>query len=303
MIFKKIKKLVGFFTGKNRRNRLKKELRKELMLDVERQLQKRLKAQRKKERAQRRKERTSKRVIRGLEGNFLHFENERLFNGTIKFLDGAQGNVIRFHEGSSFEGTIKVKGSNNLIEFGPHSKIRGTLSVGGKDRRLTFGDHSTGLGLFLVASGEDIHIGKWCMMSRNVEIRSTDAHGVVDRESRRSLNLQAPVFIGDHVWICAGVTIMKGSRIPSDSIVGAMSLVNRAFEEEGVVLAGIPAKVVKRGITWHRHIREVFTEEELDYRRYNAKLERIPHEPQLTDDATQNTNAMNLPIKEPNLLP
>jgi acetyltransferase-like isoleucine patch superfamily enzyme len=284
MTFKKIRrKVIGFFTGRKRLNRLKKTLRKELRQDFNKELRVRLREERKtwseREKARRKKERMQqrmpKRIIHGLEGNSVQFEQERLFDGTIRFRQGTSGNVILFRKGSSFEGTIKVKGSDNVIEFGEHSRIRGTLSIGGKGCRLTFGDYCTSESLFVVASGKDIHIGKWCMISRNVEIRTTDSHAVVDRETRQWVNPRVPVFIGDHVWICADVTIMKGSRIQSNSIVGAMSVVNRPFEEEGVVLAGIPAKVVKRGVTWHRILRESFTEEDLEYHRYDNKGQLI----------------------------
>lgn len=53
--------------------------------------------------------------------------------------------------------------------------------------------------------------------------------------------------------------------MPSDSIVGAMSFVNRQSDEEGVVLAGSPAKIVKRGITWNRSRRDKFTREQMDH--------------------------------------
>lgn len=298
MTFKKIKRrFIGFFTGKTRLEQLKKVLRKQVSQQVKKELGERLKAERKvwteREKARRKQERMPKRLIQGMEGNSVQFENELLFNGTIKFKPGAKGNVIVFREGSSFEGTIKVSGRNNLIEFCPHTRIRGTLSMGGKGCRLTFGDYTTTEPIYLVASGKDIHIGKWCMFSRNVEIRTTDSHAVVDPETGQWLNFREPVFIGDHVWICADANIMKGSRIQSNSIVAAMSLVNRPFEEEGVVLAGIPAKVVKRGVTWHRVIRDGgYTKEELEYHRYDNSGQLIEPVSQQAEDISGSGNTV-----------
>ncbi|RYD48124.1 MAG: hypothetical protein EOP85_04185 [Verrucomicrobiaceae bacterium] len=295
MTFIKIRrKVIEFLTGRSLLNRLKRKLRNELREEFKKELQARLKEERetwsKREKALRKKERlqerSPKRIIRGLERNSVQFEKERLFDGTIRFHEEASGNVILFREGSSFEGSIKVKGWDNVIEFGPHSKIRGTVAMGGRGCRLTFGDYSTAESLFVVASGQDIHIGKWCMFSRNVEIRTTDSHAVVDRDTGRWLNPRVPVFIGDHVWICANSTIMKGSRILSDSIVGAMSMVNRAFEEEGVVLAGVPAKVVRRGVTWHRKLQENFTPEDLQYHLYDNKGQLIETAPRQEDEAS-----------------
>ena len=37
-----------------------------------------------------------------------------------------------------------------------------------------------------------------------------------------------------------------------NSVVGQKSLVTRVFEEENVILAGVPAKIIKRDISWDR---------------------------------------------------
>jgi acetyltransferase-like isoleucine patch superfamily enzyme len=103
------------------------------------------------------------------------------------------------------------------------------------------------------------------MFSRKIEVRTTDAHSVVDRQTRRRLNPASSVTIGDHVWVGLGAVINKGSSVPADSVVGAMSFVNRSFEEEGVILAGIPAKVIRTGITWNRGRNARYTQEELDF--------------------------------------
>lgn len=52
------------------------------------------------------------------------------------------------------------------------------------------------------------------------------------------------------VWIAQRVTLIKGAQIPSNCVVGACSLVNKKFEEEGCIIAGNPAKVIKRNIRW-----------------------------------------------------
>ena len=41
--------------------------------------------------------------------------------------------------------------------------------------------------------------------------------------------------------------ILKGSKIPSNSMIGACSLVNKEFTEENTVIAGSPAKIIKNG--------------------------------------------------------
>ena len=46
--------------------------------------------------------------------------------------------------------------------------------------------------------------------------------------------------------------ILKGSEIPSGSVVGAMSMVNKKFEEENILIAGAPAEKIRSDIEWCR---------------------------------------------------
>ena len=45
---------------------------------------------------------------------------------------------------------------------------------------------------------------------------------------------------------------MKGAKIPNNCIVGANSLVNKEFFEENCLIAGTPAKIIKKGVNWSR---------------------------------------------------
>jgi acetyltransferase-like isoleucine patch superfamily enzyme len=90
------------------------------------------------------------------------------------------------------------------------------------------------------------------MFSYEIVIRTTDAHSVLDLETRERINKAESISIGNHVWLGAEVMITKGVSLPDDCIVGARSICNRSVDEPHTVIAGIPAKVVKRGVTWDR---------------------------------------------------
>ena len=55
-----------------------------------------------------------------------------------------------------------------------------------------------------------------------------------------------PVTIGDDVWIGANVTILAGVTIGRRSIVAAGAVVTRSFPEGYVIIAGVPARVIRR---------------------------------------------------------
>lgn len=52
--------------------------------------------------------------------------------------------------------------------------------------------------------------------------------------------------IGDNVDIGVGAKIIGDIDIASNVIIGAGAVVNKSFTEENIVIAGVPAKIVKR---------------------------------------------------------
>jgi len=102
-------------------------------------------------------------------------------------------------------------------------------------------------------SNQSVRIGEDCMFGTNITIRSTDGHIIYDVDSKKLLNQTKPVEIGNHVWISADVTILKGSSIPDNSIVGTGSVVTRSFLEKNIIIAGNPADIIKHNINWDRN--------------------------------------------------
>ena len=100
----------------------------------------------------------------------------------------------------------------------------------------------------LSGDGRSITVGEHCLLE-NVKLRTSDNHHIIDRESGEMINPAADIMIGDHVWIAEDVLVLKGSNIGSGSVVGAKSLVNNTLPENCLV-AGTPAKVLRRDIDW-----------------------------------------------------
>lgn len=58
-----------------------------------------------------------------------------------------------------------------------------------------------------------------------------------------------PINIGDYCLVGAEVVILGGARLPSYCVLGAKSLLNKVFDEEWCLYAGIPA--AKKGVIPH----------------------------------------------------
>lgn len=110
------------------------------------------------------------------------------------------------------------------------------------------GKHITiGKGVFINAACHfqdqgGITIGEGSFIGHNVKLTTLN-HGI--EPSDRATLYPAPINIGRNVWIGAGAIILPGVSIGDNAIVGAGSVVTKDVAE-GVVVAGVPAKMIRQ---------------------------------------------------------
>jgi len=117
---------------------------------------------------------------------------------------------------------------------------------------IDIGDNSMicGAMIYLQESDSKVSIGTNCMISWGVDIWCSDVHTITDMYENPT-NRGKYIEIGDHVWIGKDSKVGKNVKIASNSIVGWGSIVTKSFQESNVILAGIPAKIIKRDINWN----------------------------------------------------
>ncbi len=98
-------------------------------------------------------------------------------------------------------------------------------------------------GLTVVDDGE-VHVGSRVMFAPHVTISAT-GHPVHPDLRRDGSQFSAPVTIEDDVWIGAGAILLPGVVVGAGSVVGAGAVVS-ASVPPGVVVAGVPARVIRR---------------------------------------------------------
>lgn len=192
---------------------------------------------------------------KGIEKNKIsHGENTKAKGVCeIEFWRESKNNNIII--GNNFEANnlrIVFRGNGSRLIIGDDVKWSGYILIVGNNRQVIIGNRSTANGVYLMCRDADISICHDCMLSREIEIRSTDVHKIYDINSGERLNQAGDVYISEHVWIGARAIVSKGVKIPAGSVIGATSFVNKSFDEENVVIAGTPAKIVKRNIRWER---------------------------------------------------
>lgn len=138
-------------------------------------------------------------------------------------------------------------GEGTLI--GPHT----TMSVGHSPHEqglpshgLVIGDRCVIGARATITAHESITLGHDVWLGQNVFI-SDASHGYQDPETPigRQLGDSHPVSVGAGSWIGHGAILLPGAQIGRQVVVAAGSVVRGRFEDH-VVVAGVPAKVVRR---------------------------------------------------------
>lgn len=65
-----------------------------------------------------------------------------------------------------------------------------------------------------------------------------------------SFSNEVNIIIGDNCYIGSGVKFTPNSEISHNSVCAMGSVVSKKFKEESVVIAGVPAKIIKQNINW-----------------------------------------------------
>lgn len=166
------------------------------------------------------------------------------------------GNTVIINKDTRFNRMAMTLGNNVRVEIKKSIHILenvyiGALrSVGGG---VIIGENFSCVDVqFLLNEEALITIGNDCMVSSSVKLWGSDGHSIIDLNTNSVYNQSRGITIGNHVWICDSSRILKNSVISDNSIVGNSAVVSGKFTESNVIIAGNPAKIIKRNIDWNR---------------------------------------------------
>lgn len=218
-----------------------------------------------------------KHFIRDHEGfmAFISFIYRALMLNRVK---GRKNLKISWAGGFAKRTHILNYGSNNILElgkgcrmsnckiqfFGNGNKVRIASDCVCRDVDIWVSDggeiniehntHFTGKIHIASIEGTKVSIGSRCLFSNEITLRTGDSHSILNMGGQR-INPSKDIIIGDHVWVGQQVVILKGANIGAESIIGTRALVTGKQFEEGVIIAGSPAKVIKENVTWHHELK------------------------------------------------
>ncbi len=197
-----------------------------------------------------------------------HIYNE-CSDGNIVEIDSLPNTMIKYY-GSDSEIIVKgdinsynVKharisvGHNSKIIIGENFRVRFEIQIDARadNTSICFGKN-VNIGEINILGGDEpnlsLSIGDDFLNSLGCYIRLADGHTIIDMRTNEVINIpKSGITIGDHVWVGYDVIILKDSSIPSNSVVGAGSLIANHFYEENSIIAGVPARIIRNEISWN----------------------------------------------------
>ena len=160
--------------------------------------------------------------------------------------------------------TFFIRGDNNRIHISEGVKFTygGSLHIEDEHCLIRIGELTTfeNTHIAVTESGSQVLIGKDCMFAYDIDIRTGDSHSIIDTRTNRRSNYAQSIAIADHVWVGPHSSILKGVEIQTNCVVATRSVVTKSFPQDGVVIGGSPARVLKENVTWDR--RRIFTNDQ-----------------------------------------
>lgn len=69
----------------------------------------------------------------------------------------------------------------------------------------------------------------------------------------KRINPSKDINIADRVWIGSRTSVLKGAALERDSILANGAILTTEIKQSNVIVAGIPARIVKENIKWDRN--------------------------------------------------
>lgn len=193
-------------------------------------------------------------VDNGIESVLSPFQKIR---GLDIYIEG-DNNIIKIAHKNFKNTKIDIRNNDATLVFKETKrtiKYSQIFVMHGKSQYLEFGKNISveGAKIFLNEENSAFIVGDESMLSAEIVVWATDGHSIIDKKSQKLLNkVSQSVRIGDYCWIGYGVYLLKGANLPNHTIVGANSVVVNGFNEEYTIMAGNPAKVIKKDVYWDR---------------------------------------------------
>ncbi len=174
-------------------------------------------------------------------------------SGLINLPQNASAGMIKIGYGDV--GIFDKKKSRTIWEVKGSIQFKGNADIGHGSRicvgpagALIIGQNFKMTAESSIVCFKKILFGNDCLLSWEILLMDTDFHKIYD--DNILMNADREIIVGNHVWIGARCTILKGSEIPNGCVIASNALVAGKLLEERALYGGQPAKILKENITW-----------------------------------------------------
>lgn len=186
------------------------------------------------------------------------------FTGKINIhIDGCNNKILFTGPFKTVFSEIKIRGNNNFIQIGASKDASYRIDVYSRlasrcnNAKIVIGDNVLTSNQTWIKVGDhnsSIVIGDDTIISWDVTIWNVDGHSIFpigDNVNKHPTNVGKLLKIGAHCWIGKHASILKNVELPDNTIVGMGAVVAKNnIKDQFCVLAGNPAKLVKKDVKW-----------------------------------------------------
>lgn len=175
-------------------------------------------------------------------------------DNNVIYLNDFNGNALVY---------IYIDGNNCEFSFGKNNTVRNDIGINFWDTtplkpfggKIIIGDNNFFNGSnisFISPLNSQIVIGNGNLFAGDLLFWGRNDHIMYDLRSKKRLNVDHDIIIGDSNWICQKCSFLPGGQILNNNVVGFGSLVNKKIKTSNCLIAGVPVKIKKRRINWSR---------------------------------------------------
>lgn len=176
------------------------------------------------------------------------YKNFFILLGTTQGTNMEIGQHNRFNVFVRGEGSGRlIIGSNNDFGFRLAPKFGNGqifLQAQGCEAKLVIGNRNVFNNNVNIIALQSITIGNDCLIGDQVTIYDSDFHETNPDLRKSNTPPSKPVKIGNNVWLGSRAMVLKGVSIGDNSVVGAMSLVNKSIPPNSLAVDA-PIKVIR----------------------------------------------------------
>ena len=159
--------------------------------------------------------------------------------------------------GRSFGSYGCYRGINSILSFGQH----GILVIHGRTAFCTefkisingildLGENFDANNGFNCICKDSITFGKDCLLGWDVTVIDSDGHpiyidGMLSSE-------KAHISIGDNVWLGAKTTVLKGTQICDNSIIGFGTVASGKYVNNSIIIGNKGKMIKKNNLKWEK---------------------------------------------------